>query len=260
MRTSALILGTIFVALAPASAVYANDPPATAAPRPIAVGEPLPRFDRLVPGTSRYLRYTVRGEKRSVIDIWSRTISFEPDATGRPRLHITQIWEGLGQSERKLDSWFEMDSFRPISHRTSFVDAATTAIAGVQFTAGHVRGDPAVADNRLASIDIATPNGTFNFETDIELMTTLPWHEGYSAGIPFYHPGGAAPQNYALSLTGSDTVIFAGRPVECWVATLDYGRGAAARFWIAKDSQTVIKVEQRTPGQPTVSKILLVSE
>ena len=42
--------------------------------------------------------------------------------------------------------------------------------------------------------------------------------------------------------------------------TLDYGRGATGRFWIAKDSQAVLKVEQRTPGQPTLYKVLLPSE
>ena len=123
-----------------------------------------------------------------------------------------------------------------------------------------MRGDAAVTDNRLAALDVATPTGTFNFETDIEMMTTLPWREGYAARIPFYHPGGGAPQAYGISVTGSEPVAFGGRRVECWVVTLDYGRGATGRFWVAKDSQAVLKVEQRTPGQPTLYKVLLPSE
>jgi hypothetical protein len=261
MRTPVTLLGFLLIGLAPVPIVLAQNPTATASDELLAVGQPLPGFDRLRPGTSRYLRYAVRGDRRTIVDLWSRTIAFDPDpVTGERRLHITQIWEGIGQSERRLDSWFENETFRPLSHRTRFIDATTTAVAGVLFTPGHVRGDAAVTDNRLAALDVATPTGTFNFETDIEMMTTLPWREGYAARIPFYHPGGGAPQANGISVAGSEPVAFGGRRVECWVVTLDYGRGATGRFWVAKDSQAVLKVEQRTPGQPTLYKVLLPSE
>jgi hypothetical protein len=253
-----LVLATLVVLDHP---VLAQQPTADAPVDALAVGRPLPRFDRLRPGTSRYLRYAVRGDRRSIIDIWSRTIAFEPDpATGERRLHITQFWEGIGQSERRLDSWFETGTFRPLSHRTSLNNATTTNIAGALFTPERVRGDTGLPDNSLASLDVATPAGTFNFETDIEMMSTLPWREGYATRINFYHPGGGAPQDYAVRVTGAEPVMLGGRQVDCWIVTLDYGRGATGRFWIARDSQAVLKVEQRTPGQPTLYKVLLPSE
>lgn len=259
MRTPAVLLGLILVGLAPAT--LARDMVATAPAGQLRVGEPLPRFDRLHPGTSRYLRYAVRDDRRTMIDIWSRTIAFEPDpATGERRLHITQIWEGVGQSERRLDSWFEDGSFRPLSHRTSLDNATTTNVAAVRFTPERVTGDAGVADNSLAALDVATPQGTYNFETDIELMSALPWRDGYATQLIFYHPGGGPPKPYDVRVTGAEPVDFGGRAIDCWIVTLDYGRGATGRFWIAKNSQAVLKVEQRTPGQPTIYKALFATE
>ncbi|MDQ8754727.1 hypothetical protein RCO27_00650 [Sphingosinicella sp. LHD-64] len=260
MRYPTVLIGLVLVASAMAIRPILAQDSAAAEGEAIRVGQPLPRFDRLRPGTSRYLRYAVRADRRTIIDIWTRTIAFESDsATGTRRLHITQVWEG-SQSERRLDSWFEMGTFRPLSHRTSLNNATTANVAGVLFTPERVRGDGSVTANSLAALDVATPAGTFNFETDMEMMSTLPWREGYATRINFYHPGGGAPQDHVVRVTGSEPVMLGGRPVDCWVVTLDYGRGATGRFWIAKDSQTVLKVEQRTPGQPTLYKVLLPSE
>jgi hypothetical protein len=261
MRYSTFLIGlALTAAAAPIRPALAQTPAGEALAETLRVGQPLPRFDRLRPGTSRYLRYAVRNDRRTIIDMWSRTIAFEPDpATGERRLHITQLWEG-SQSERRLDSWFEMGTFRPLSHRTSLNNATTTNVAAVLFSPDRVRGDGRVTDNSLATLDVATPMGTFNFETDMELMSTLPWREGYATRLTFYHPGGGPPQDYAVRVTGSEPVLLGGRQVDCWVVTLEYGRGATGRFWIAMDNQAVLKIEQRTPGQPTLYKVLLPSE
>ncbi len=261
MRTPVVLLSLVLAGLAPVPIALAQNPAATASAELLAVGQPLPRFDRLRPGTSRYLRYAVRGDQRTIVDLWSRTIAFEPDpVTGERRLHITQFWEGAGPSERRLDSWFEAATFRPLSHRTSLKNATTTNVAAVRFAPGRVTGDTGVADNSLAALDVAAPQDTYNFETDIELMSALPWRDGYATQLIFYHPGGGPPKPYDVRVTGAEPVAFGGRQVECWVVTLDYGRGATGRFWVAKDSQAVLKVEQRTPGQPTLYKVLLPSE
>lgn len=261
MRYTTILIGLALTAsTVPVRPALAQESAETAAVATIRVGQPLSRFDRLRQGTSRYLRYAVRNGRRTIIDMWSRTIAFEPDpATGARRLHITQLWEG-NQSERRLDSWFETGTFRPLSHRTSLNTATSTNVAAVQFAPDRVRGDGSVADNSLAALDVATPAGTFNFETDMELMSALPWREGYRTRLTFYHPGGGPPQDYAVGVTGAEPVLLGGRQVDCWVVTLDYGRGATGRFWIARDNQAVLKIEQATPGQPTIYKVLLPSE
>ncbi len=135
MRYSTFLVGLILTAAAvPARPVFAQEAGSAATAEAFRVGQSLQRFDRLRADTSRYLRYAVRDGRRTIIDMWSRTIAFEPDpATGERRLHITQLWEG-NQSERRLDSWFEMGTFRPLSHRTSLNNATTTNIGAVLFS------------------------------------------------------------------------------------------------------------------------------
>src|SRR4051812_33737641 len=83
----------------------------------VKVGEALPRVNLLIPGVHRYLRYKVKDGERHPIDIWSRVISFET-RDGRRLLHVSQRWDEVGPPAFFLeqDSWFEPDTFRPISH------------------------------------------------------------------------------------------------------------------------------------------------
>ena len=166
------------------------------------------------------------------------------------------------QGSRRQDSWFEDRTFRPLSHQTrqTAVDGTVT-VAAALFSPERVRGDAAIPDNSLAALDVATPSGTFNFETDMEMLSALPWREGYAARINFYHPGGGAPRDYVVRITGTETVPLGGRMIDCWIATLDYGGGSVSRFWIDRDTQTVLKVEARGPDLPgTLYKVLLPSE
>lgn len=62
----------------------------------------------------------------------------------------------------------------------------------------------------------------YNFETDIEMLQTLPWAAGRVISIPCYHPG-----------------------------------ASIARFWLAKSNQQLIRMEQRAPDGVLHRKTLL---
>lgn len=262
-KTIAALIAVTSLAISPAPAgAWQQTAPATPV-HIVNVGDPLPRWDRLRPGTARYLRYREENGRRIAMDIWSRTVAFDSDPQGGARrLRITQSWNGATLPfDRSIDSWFEPESFRPLRHRTRTVRDGQAREAGFLFTPEAVTGDPNLAGNSQASLRVETPEPTFNFEADMELLATLPWREGYTARINFYHPGGDAPRHYDYRVTGAGSVDFGGRQVPCWIVTVDYGSQGDARFWIDRQSQTVLKVATRGPDiQGTLYKILLPAE
>lgn len=225
------------------------------------VGRPLERFDRLKPGVRTYLRSREKDGAHAAIDIWRREVRFE-DIDGAPRLRIVQRWDGVGQTPTlaERDSTFEVGTFRPLAHvRTSTRDGTRT-VEGFRFTPEAVVGLPDLADNSRADFSVVCPEPMYNFETDMEMLQALPWRAGYAASIPFYHPGGGPPARYLWraageeGLTGPDGAI-----ISCWAVETDYNSGGAsvARFWLARTTQQLIRMESRAPDGATWRKILL---
>lgn len=235
-------------------------PSAHAAVTPVPVGEPLARFDRIKPGVHRYLRYKQTGETLTPADIWTREIRFEPK-DGRDRLHIVQHWDsGTTPAAKTLDSWFELGTFAPISHVRRSTKDGQTKVEGFAFTADRVIGLADLPDNAAKAYDVAAPQRTFNFETDMELLQALPLKAGFEASINFLHPGGGDPAPYLFKVTGSEVLSTpAGGRIDCWVMTTDYNRPEfpATRFWLAKDSQVMVKVVSPLPDGSAVVKVLL---
>ncbi|MDR6623999.1 DUF3108 domain-containing protein [Caulobacter segnis] len=250
------------VALAVALVASAASSAAWVAPTPVSVGQALARFDKLKPATHRYLRYRQMGDTITPLDVWTREIRIEPDAAGVKRLHIVQHWDGSTPGTVKtLDSWFELGTFRPFSHQRSTTGKdGQTKIEGFDFKPDRIVGLKDLPGNAQAAYDMASPQPAFNFETDMETLQALPLAAGYEAEIVFHHPGGEAPAPYRFKVTGSETLTSsAGGKVDCWVVTTDYNHPewAPARFWLAKDSQVVVKVVSPAPDGSIWVKTLL---
>ena len=65
---------------------------------------------------------------------------------------------------------------------------------------------------------------------------------------------------YLFKVTGSEVLTTpAGGRIDCWVMTTDYNRPdfPATRFWLAKDSQVMVKVVSPLPDGSAVMKVLL---
>lgn len=235
---------------------------AQAAVTPVPVGQPLARFDKIKPATHLYLRYRQKGDTVTPLDVWTREIRIEPDTAGVKRLHIVQHWDGATPGTVKtLDSWFELGTFRPFTHvRRATGKDGVTKIEGFDFKPDRVIGLKDLESNSQAAYDVAAPEPTFNFETDMELLQALPLAKGYEARIVFHHPGGDAPAPYVFKVTGSEVLTSsAGGKVDCWVVTTDYNRPdwKPATFWLAKDSQVVIKNVSPAPDGSIWVKTLL---
>ncbi len=234
---------------------------AQAAVTPVPVGQPLARFDKIKPAVHRYLRYKQVGDTIQPMDVWTREIRIEPDAAGIKRLHIVQHWDSaVAGAGRTLDSWFELGTFRPYTHVRVTTKDGQSKVEGFDFKPDRVVGLKDLPNNTTAAYDVASPQPTFNFETDTEFLQALPLAAGYEASIVFHHPGGGPPAPYLFKVTGSEMLTnSAGAKVDCWVMTTDYNQpqGKPTQFYLAKDSQVVVKVISYAPDGSVWVKDLL---
>lgn len=120
MRSHFLTLALLAI-VTPSTAGYAQS---QSPPQSFHVGDVLPVWGKIHPGSHHYLRYRVKDDRRIALDIWSRTISFAPDPKGVERLHIVQKWTGASLPfDREVDSWFEAKTFRPLSQTSKRIAA-----------------------------------------------------------------------------------------------------------------------------------------
>ncbi|MBB3224639.1 DUF3108 domain-containing protein [Pseudoduganella umbonata] len=228
---------------------------AHAAPQYVEVGTPLPRFHLLKEGSHRYLRYLRSADGNTALDIWQRDIHF--DGT---RMQIRQRWDAVGKtpSVKRLESTFETATFRPLTHvRITEKDGRKT-VEGFAFAADRISGMAGLKDNTQKNLAVESKEPSFNFETDMELLQTLPLADGYEAQLVFYHAGGAAPARYTFRVAGSEAIGGPAGPVDCWIVTTDYNQpGSVSKFWYAKGTQLMVKQESTLPDGRTLVKTLL---
>ena len=222
------------------------------------VGDPLPRFDWLKPGVRTYLRSRQVGDQHAPVDIWRRETRIET-VDGAPRLRIVQRWDSA-TTVAERDSLFEPGTFRPLSHlRISTRDGARL-VEGFRFSDTGVTGLEGVADNSRAGFSAPFDEPMYNFETDMEMLQTLPLAAGYAVSIPFYHPGGGAPARYLWTVASEDRLPGPdGRDIDCWVVETSYNDASRppSRFWLAKATQQFIRLEAEAPDGSVFRKYLL---
>ena len=223
------------------------------------VGDLLPRFDWLKPGVRTFLRTRQIGDQHAPVDIWRRETRVEV-SEGVSRLRIVQRWDSpTAVAER--DSLFELETFRPLTHlRTSTRDGART-VEGFRFSDSGITGLEGVAENSREGFSVASEEPMYNFETDMEMLQTLPLAAGYAVSIPFYHPGGGAPARYLWTVTAEDRLPGPdGRDIDCWVVETDYNNAEnpPSRFWLTKATQQFMRQEARAPDGSVFRKYLLV--
>lgn len=233
-----------------------------AEPQRLAVGQPLARFDWLKPGVRTYLRSREKDGRHTAIDIWRRETRFET-IDGQPRLRIVQRWDSAGTPVGLVerDSLFEVGSFRPLTHVRVSTREEARLVEGFRFAPDRISGLEGLADNSQAALSFAFPEPMYNFETDMEMLQTLPLAEGYAVSIPFHHPGSQTAARYLWRVTGVEALAAPdGRSIDCWVVETDYNtdKTPPARFWLARETQVLVRTEGHAADGAVLRKTLLI--
>lgn len=242
-------------------------PVAAGAATPVRVGSILPRAKLLKPGTHRYVRYRIQGASRTLVDIWTRTLSFER-VNDRLAMRIKQRWDIAkpkvgGPTVLEQDSWFETGTFKPLTHLRRETRESAVVVKGYQFFADKVTGMADLPQNAASDFTISLKEPAFNFETDMELLQALPLATGYSADIVFYDAGiDPKADHYTFKVARAQDIHgWDGRPVHCWVVTADYNTGKVrSRFWFDQISQVMVREEIDMPDGTKLVKALLPPE
>jgi hypothetical protein len=228
------------------------------------VGKPLTRASLLVPSTRVYLRYKISGEERATVDMWRRTVSFE-EHQGQREMHIVWRWDSVGDPKfrRTADYWFEPGTFRPLTVERRLERNGETTVSAFQYLPNRVIGIADVPNNAAKDFMQALPAPMFNFETDMELLQTLPLKAGYEVRIPFYEagPGRDAPAYYTYKVIGDGKIASPeGRETDCWIVmtdSTDPKNWGPTRFWLAKRTQVMIREEIRNTDGSIFVKMLI---
>lgn len=234
--------------------------PSVAAVQDVNVGSVLPRAALLKEGSHRYLRYMRSGDVSAPLDIVTREIRFVTKG-GEKQMQIRARYDSApsAPSLRVVDSWFDAGTFRPRTHERVSDKDGKRVVEGFVFSAEKVSGMPDLADNTRKDFSVASPEPTFNFETDMEMLQALPLADGYEARINFYHPGGSSPPaRYTFKVTGSASIAGPAGMVDCWVVTTDYNRpGYVSTFWFAKGSQVLVRQDSPAGDGKVMVKALI---
>jgi hypothetical protein len=226
------------------------------------VGQPLPRAAMLVPGVHRYVRYIISGDSRRLLDLWSRSLSYE-EKDGQQLLHIVQRWDAADKSYVAVfDQTFEAKTFKPLAQSQKVTRNGATKVLAVVFDGSKVDSTTDDSSDHGKPVHEKFEMTFYNWHTDMELLQALPLKKDYTASIPFYDVGKEAPARYTYSVVGQETIPSPdGVPIDCWVvAFTPDGANPPIRFWFAKRNQVLVREEATVPGEGILVKTLLNAE
>jgi hypothetical protein len=230
------------------------------------VGQPLARFSLLTPSTRLYVRYKVIGDQRATLDIWRREVSLE-EREGKRLVHVFWRWDSVGDRKysRVEDFWFESGTLRPLTVERHLTRDGTVTASGYRYLTDRIVGLETMADNSQKDFVQLAALPAYNFETDMELLQTLPLAHHYVVQIPFYEaaPGQDAPRNYTYRVDGEAKIAAAdGHKIDCWIVGTDSDNPnwGPTQFWFAKKSQVLIREQTRLKDGSIFVKSLLTND
>jgi hypothetical protein len=198
----------------------------------------------LRPGKHSYLVFFEDSSgRKSRFSLWERNISFEK-INRQDIILINQEWmSNDSMGSRKVISHIDRKSFSPVYHHTW---SPRAGIQAYQFTQGIVKGVDSVTASTNKYFSISSSEPTLNWELDLETFSLLPYEEGKTFALNFYHPGSKTiPKFYNYKVTGSEKLtLLNGQLEDCWLLSIVYdeARNSKATFYISKKTQDVLKM------------------
>ena len=210
----------------------------------------------LIPGTHRYLVYFKMGKdsSRKNYQLWSRTIDFVQQ-DGKERIRVTQEWEDNDTIIHRANTLLDDKTFATYSHFSWWKGWGSM---NFDFTNKEalMNGIPFQSKTDSNSIrqykafEKATTQYFLNWHLDLEVFSLLPFKDKVTFKINFYDPGSPAPRYEAYSVVGSAKLTgYNNQKIDCWLLRHGSLPRNQETFWISKQTQEVLKLEQEFSGR-----------
>jgi hypothetical protein len=192
------------------------------------------KTNRLRNQVSEYLVVIKRGEALLQSQLWTRAVSIGMHKS-KPIIKIEQYWQQIDSKKNKrILSLNHFDSFSPIYHKVQ----GHNMLDSYDYKDKVIVGSDSVLNNDKIDFSMDLPKSSFNFELDLEILSTLPFKKDRVFMVNFYHPGSKTPPKYyAFEVVGID------KKRNAWILETNYDSSNKAKFWIDKDTYDVLLVK-----------------
>ncbi len=202
------------------------------------------QMKHLKEGKNKYLVYIERPDGVVMdMSIWEREIVFSK-FKNEQSINIIQNWKNQDTAKtRYIYSINKRENFEPLYH---YAKSGTGKIDAFNFASNKIVAADSVTNNSKADFKVDLQTATLNWELDLEVFQTLPFAEGKTFRINFYHPGSKSlPKYYEYKVEGQETLTTVNnKSIDCWLLKIEYAPKSSATFWINKTTRDVVKMTE----------------
>ncbi|MCZ4221953.1 hypothetical protein [Pedobacter rhodius] len=205
--------------------------------------------DRLRAGKSSYLVYMTDSleSKRTVGDIWERTISFGK----KNQNDVVEFgWKWIHNDSlfASITNICDRKTLAPIYHYANY---KRRGIFAYNYKNGFMQPADTVKNNgalKKAPVKLDIP--IISWEQDLETYPLLPIKKvGQQFDISFFDPNEKSATYHRYEVTGKDELkLNADVIAKCWLLRINYSKDSYAVFWLTEKSKEVIKMKEYYKG------------
>ncbi len=216
----------------------------------IRVGESLDAFKQLNYETYEFELFTVRGGKKST-PIMMRSVTELVEINGTSYVNIKHEWQNP-QIPGSFSALVEPETLKPITQ----IRKAKDGKEAYRFYDDQIIGLDSAVNNQAADYFKKLIDPVFNFEIDLETYSVLPFQDGKTIYMRFYHAGSqnSEPAWYKYTISSEDLTVDGLGTVATWVVYTDYHGTQPSKFWYTKKERKFVKMEAEYKGM-MISKV-----
>ncbi|MFC4141306.1 DUF3108 domain-containing protein [Pedobacter mendelii] len=206
-------------------------------------------LNNLKEGKSSYLVYMTDSleSKRTVGDIWERTISFG-EKNKNDVVEFGWKWIHNDSLFASIINICDRKTLAPIYHYASY---KRRGIFAYDYKNGFMQPADTVKNNeaiKKAPVKLDIP--IISWEQDLETYPLLPIKRvGQQFDISFFDPNEKSATYHRYEVTGKeDLKLNKDISVKCWLLKINYSKDSYAIFWLTEKSKDVIKMKEYYKG------------
>lgn len=215
------------------------------------------KVNHLIDGKHIYLVYfrKKKDATRTMTQFWTRDVKRRTD-NGRKIVEVYQSWEDKDSIVHTSKSLSDAQTLKPLFHESWWNRNGKTSSSVYNYETKQITidgnnafKDTSVKGKQLVAGFLKAENiYHLNWHTDLEVFSTLPFSLHKTYAIPFYEAGYKEPENIFYTVSGEDQLRgYDNEKINCWILVHETP-GNKEKYWISKNTNEVLKMEQEVNG------------